>query len=197
MVSHSFFCQDLGHKIWGFRPFNFLFNSGRGWLGSGLMSVGGSVLGWACNARPFAELPHAYLEPFLWCYLCPATDAALYLCPASAAALSIAMLVIWFIVIFIPGSVTVWSITESPCAPALMDSGGILRLEVFVPIDGWIQHAYKRWILLAWIASSCQPCWGLFPPVSSLSRPSLGLSLVVSCPFTAVNCLFNECNRAL
>lgn len=45
MISHSFFWQDLGHKIWGIWTSNFVSFADHDWLGSELMIVGGSVIG--------------------------------------------------------------------------------------------------------------------------------------------------------
>lgn len=47
-------------------------------------------------------------------------------------------------------------------------------------------HRSQCWVSLPQATIPWQPQWGLFPPVSCFSRLLRGLSLVVSCSFTAV-----------
>lgn len=106
-VPHSLFCLDLGHRIWGFRPWIFLLTVDCGWT----VYFGRAVPGWASlgvlipcelwwvsrhwasidrfevvvNARSLGKLFQAFLpalmdlETLLWQYLFPATNVALQL----------------------------------------------------------------------------------------------------------------------
>ena len=61
--------------------------------------------------------------------------------------------IVWFVVMFIPGSVTGLSADESSSAPALADSRGVFLFRLFVAMRGGLCALMKRRSLPSWIAS--------------------------------------------